>query len=178
MTTERIEELYKNGNITFAEAIELGMKGKTDEHNSPVENKILTKEEYLNNFVEHCLDEIHIENEHEGEIIPIIDIDKIVKYMLFTDWKWRGETVTREEIVKTIKSLVREAVEYIIRQVETETGDSDENYEANIEAGGFRVEAWFEHNETREIYVRISFVPENGETEPFNFDQYEKMLLF
>lgn len=178
MTTERIEELYKNGSITFTEAIELGMKKITNKNNAQT-IKPLTKEEYLNDFVEHCIDEIRIESDNSCDITQIIDIDKIVNYMLFTDWKWQGKTITRDEVVKTIKKFVKVAVEDIINQVETKPDDvdTDEEYNARVENGGFIVEAWLEH-ETREIYVKISFVPEKGETLPFNLDEYEKMLLF
>ena len=177
MTSERIEELYKSGAITFQEAMELSGKESILETQCPEINhtekqepvKQLTKEDMVNGFIEHLLEPVTIYEDGEYVTYDLLPLDEVLDHLERNQIMWRGEKPTIEKIEKEIKSLTNDAITRCL-------GYADEGYKKEechcwVEGTCFRVDAYFDGDD-KNISVDVMFVPEHGFTS-FDYEKYK-----
>lgn len=182
MTTERIEELYKSGVISFQEALELNRIGPEANGTFLANNNQIgelepkkecvyqTKKEMFDDFIENKLLEPYDEVENgEHVFYDFMPIDEILDHLEHNNIMWCGEKPTIEKIENEIKSLTKNALSRCI-------GYANEGYKAEdchcwTEGTYFRVDAYFEGND-KNISVDVRFVPHQG-FQTFDYEEYK-----
>lgn len=157
-----VEQLYKDGIITFEKAVEM----MTLEKNSEQRNE--TKEDKMEKFIHESIYGHPDDSEYDNGI----DVDHCYEVMTSMNWEvydmneGKKVPVTKKIIVDTIKDLCRRCITKTIEKYNNDTvHNSYENYETTIETIGFRVytyiDVFTENDETNEyLDMTIEFIPE------------------
>lgn len=156
---ERILKLVMEKKITVKEGLDLLNELNPIADGYPTNNEETVQEETVQEMIDHLVEKTvsDLQTVHEDEDSSDLDkIEKIAKDFGFVYSSTDGSchNVSREELVKTAKSVVECAINNLLKRASV--SDTPEDEEGMCGTGRFECNAWFEDNQ---IEVELKFVP-------------------
>lgn len=169
---ELIEKLYKDGKITFAEAMALSNNSltylkKEDFPMTMMEGAEIGREnirkQIIDNFIKEIVDEYYDSEEPDENLA--FDSKKCVEAMDANHWIWHDTGVPSEAQFKDhLRDTVKRIIDSCIRKYKSRE-NVDNDYYSGEECGGIKVEGWItpDQNGNPELEVKAEFILEQGE---------------
>jgi len=170
--SELIEKLYKDGKITFAEAMVLSNNSSP---NLKVEDFPMTmiegakigreniRKQIIDNFIKEIINE-HYDPEEPDKNLAF-DSKKCVEAMDANDWSWHDTGVpTKDQFKDHLRDSIKRVIESSLRKYR-EKNNQENDYYSGEECGGIKTSCWItpDQNENPELEVKCEFILEQGE---------------
>ena len=170
---ELIEKLYKEGKISFGDALILSDSSKEDLTRDNIikkANEFNSKESILDDFLYEIVEEYYDDEISKDENLAF-DSQKCVDYMDDSGWQWQDSDVTLPRFKEALKSNIREVINGVIANYKNDV-DKENGYYWSVEGGGIRVEGWIEDDMS--LVIRPMFVIEDSH---FYLDREKSEIL-